>query len=769
MKGVVICGADDGRLRPLTETRAKALLPVCGEPLLGRILRGLTDAGARDIRLCVGGGAGDIAAFCDKIAAKAEIRLSEANKRLGDAGGVRFCLPQSGEPVCAVNADVCTAADLAAVLRYHMRSGAVCTVLAAETEEPDPAYAVSVDERLCLTGAGKGSAFARFERRFETAGVFVLSPQALAMIPPDAPYDLNADLLPALIAQGEDVRCFPLRGGFVRIASPAQYLEAQKLLLRDADRSGEGWRYYGEDHTDGAGNVFSAPCLVGETARFGGGCRIGPNAVIGRGCRIGAQSELRECAVGAEVRIGANSELEGAVADDRVLVGDNCVMEPGSVAAYGVQIGSFARVAAGVRVWPGRRIQPQTVVTRDVGFDTPQSLGLDSFGVSGKAYAQISPADAARIGQAVASAGGMRRIGVGGDGSAVSQVYRDLCSAGVRSCGVICYDFEEMFRAQAFFYAAYCSLDAFIYIENRDSTAVFSFFGRNGGPFCEEAAKKIDSNFRFSAFTLAQPEQTGESFHMRLLGAAYLAALRRELGGRTAPGVGFVCENPAMDRVFRDLREAGNVPEGDGLQFLFNGAGTDFYCMQGERFYSADRIRAAFCRLRFADGKDVLAPEDASVRLEPLAERFGRKVTRLYESAAPRDPGANEMLENLWNFDAVYLSVRLLAYLAKNGGEIERLLGEEKAFSVRRKIIESELPPSRIRGQFEALGAKKRGPGDVYYRIPVSRGEARIRQMGESGRLRLLVEAADLETAKEIAAFVDAKIQKVNIDNRRNK
>ena len=763
-----MCGGMGSRLRPLTETRPKPLIPVCGEPTLGHILRQLRKSPEiGEIRLSLGYRAGDIAAYCESLDPAVRPVCCEETSPLGTAGGVKNALPACGEPVCVLSGDTLFGTDLSAVLAFHQERGAAFTVVCRETEDPRRYGAVLTDDEGNVLSFVEKPTWEQARSLLVNTGIYVFSPELLSLIPDGRPFDFSGDLFPLLLRRKDRFLCFRSNAFWSDIGELGQYRAAQRALLSRGEGFPAGWRYYGSDTADDRGNTVAAPCLLSDTFLMGENNRIGPFAVAGHGTRVGSGCVLRDCTLGDGVSVGDRTDILGAVLDDRVRVGANCVLESDAVAAEGAGIGKFSRVLSGVRIWPGKKVPSESVLSGDVFYESPQRLEVDLFGVSGKAYSQFTVSDAARLGQAVASLPGMRRIGVGNDGSRGAQVYAELCSAGVRTCGVLCYEFGESFKAQSFFYAAYCALDAYLFFSSTDDTVVCAFFGRNGAPFGAQEARAVNNNFCYSAFAFSSPAETGERFRMQLLSAAYGAALRKTAGGSLrGMSVGVACEKPFPAETLRGFLLKAGARQGGGLQFLLSEDGTDLYCVEKERFFSADRLRAALSELDFAEGRDVTVPEDAPSMLETVAKRYGRNVRRLYENAGPQTAGAEELLGSLYHFDAVFLCAKLLGVLLRSRGTVAGLVGDEKSFFVRRKVIEIDCPPSQVRDRLVSAGATKRRGEDVYYTLPTQKGSARVRQLGNGSRLRLLVEAADMETAKEIAAGIDLKIQRTNrIDN----
>jgi NDP-sugar pyrophosphorylase family protein len=227
------------RLRPLSFVRAKAALPVAGEPLVRRILRSLHAGGVTDAVLnvhhlphsltgCVGDGA-DLGM---------RVRYSWEMPVLGSAGGPRHALPLlagpgSGSPgstFLIVNGDTLTDASIGAVIAGHRQSGALVTMAVIRNVEPQKYGGVVVDAAGVVTAfVGRGSA----QPSYHFIGVQVAEAEAFAALPDNTPHESVGALYPALMAARHGaVRAFICEAEFMDIGTPADYLRTSRLLSR---------------------------------------------------------------------------------------------------------------------------------------------------------------------------------------------------------------------------------------------------------------------------------------------------------------------------------------------------------------------------------------------------------------------------------------------------------------------------------------------------------------------------------------------------------
>lgn len=276
------------RLRPLSLVRAKAAMPVAGEPLARRILRQLHAAGVRDAVLNLHHLPHTITREVgDGSDLGLRVRYSWEMPVLGSAGGPRQALPLLGEAtVLIVNGDTLTGVDLGALAAEHRRTGALVTMAVVPNREPEKYGSVLVDEAGVVTGfTGRRTSAPSHPRTLaHFVGVQVASADAFASVTPGAAAESVGHLYPRLIqAQPGSVRTFVADAPFFDIGTPEDYLRTSLRLA--------------------AGN---GAALRGARARVGAAARI-EDSVLWNDVEVGAGASLRRSVVADGVSIPAGT------------------------------------------------------------------------------------------------------------------------------------------------------------------------------------------------------------------------------------------------------------------------------------------------------------------------------------------------------------------------------------------------------------------------------------------------------------------------------
>jgi NDP-sugar pyrophosphorylase family protein len=232
MKTVILAGGRGVRLRPLTYTIPKPLLPIGEKPILEEIIERLKAHGLDDITIAVGYRAELIETyFRDGAHLGVRIDYVRETHPLGTAGPlalVASSLP-AGEPVLMMNGDILTDLDMRAFIDAHRRSGAEVTVVTREHELQHPFGVIQVDGSRVTGITEKPSVVDTV-----SAGIYALQPSALDVIPRDAFFDMP-DLVNKLVDAGRPVAVYPFDGEWIAIDRIEQLEDAARLL---AERHG---------------------------------------------------------------------------------------------------------------------------------------------------------------------------------------------------------------------------------------------------------------------------------------------------------------------------------------------------------------------------------------------------------------------------------------------------------------------------------------------------------------------------------------------------
>jgi len=217
-------------MRPLTYVVPKCLLPVGGKPLLERTLRYLGTYGFSDFVLCVSYLKKQIIdAFGDGSSMGFSIEYAESDSPMGTAGQLRTAAPYLKETFLAMNGDIVTNLNVKNLVGAHGKSGAVATIALKE-------FGVKIPYGHVIVGdAGSVKAFEEKPTLnfMANAGVYVMEPKVLGLIPARKVSSLETEVFPKLIANGEKVGSYYESAYWADVGSMADFERVNNEALAD--------------------------------------------------------------------------------------------------------------------------------------------------------------------------------------------------------------------------------------------------------------------------------------------------------------------------------------------------------------------------------------------------------------------------------------------------------------------------------------------------------------------------------------------------------
>ncbi|MCP5372630.1 MAG: NTP transferase domain-containing protein [Hyphomicrobiales bacterium] len=221
LRAVVMAGGLGTRLRPLTEDTPKPLLRVGDKPVIEHIVGQLRNSGVRRVSITTHYQADKIRDhFGDGDGFGVQVSYTHEEEPLGTAGALAM-VEDAGEPLLVINGDILTAVDFRAMLAFHREQAADITIAVRKYDLPVPFGVVEADGPRVTALAEKPVV-----SHFINAGIYLLEPRVLAMIPRRARTDMT-DLIHRLLDGGGMVASFPIHEYWIDIGQMRDYMRAQ--------------------------------------------------------------------------------------------------------------------------------------------------------------------------------------------------------------------------------------------------------------------------------------------------------------------------------------------------------------------------------------------------------------------------------------------------------------------------------------------------------------------------------------------------------------
>jgi mannose-1-phosphate guanylyltransferase len=339
MQALILVGGEGTRLRPLTDSVPKSVMPLAGRPFLSYMIDWLGRHGVDEVVLACGFKADQVREVLGE-GGTPRLRYVEEPEPRGTAGAIKFAADELPGRFLALNGDVLTDLDLTSLMSFHERRRSSATL---------GLYPVQDATGYGLVRRSEDGAVLEFLEKPEqpgageiNAGTYVLEHAVLDLIPDGEMVSIERDVFPRMI--GEGLYGLPLDGYWMDIGTPDRYLQATWDILERRvqtalnDRLDAEGRLVAEDVEVGAGANLAGPALVEDGSRIGDRAVVGPRVAIGPECEIGAEATVESSVLHAGCRIGEKATLRGAIVAAGVEVAPGAVVAPGSVIGAGQKV-----------------------------------------------------------------------------------------------------------------------------------------------------------------------------------------------------------------------------------------------------------------------------------------------------------------------------------------------------------------------------------------------------------------------------------------------
>jgi len=351
VKAVILAGGEGTRLRPLTLSLPKPVVPVVDRPFLQHQLDLLATIGVREIVFSVAYRPERIqAVFGDGSPFGVEIHYAIEDTPLGTGGAVRNALALLDERTVVLNGDVLTDASLPAVVARHEATRASATLVLTPVENPAAYGLVETDEDGRVTRFLEKPDPSQITTNTINAGIYVLETSVLELIPPGVNHSIERAFYPALLGRGDRVTGFVHRGYWIDIGTPEKYLQVHRDILGGAfavELHGrrEGGGVIAPTARVSAGARLVAPFYIGPGCVIEAGAEVGPGASLVSDVTVATSARVRDSVLWAGVSVGAEAGVEGALVGPGTRIGRSAMVKPGAVLGEGSVVSDFSRSA----------------------------------------------------------------------------------------------------------------------------------------------------------------------------------------------------------------------------------------------------------------------------------------------------------------------------------------------------------------------------------------------------------------------------------------
>jgi len=548
MKAIVMAGGQGSRLRPLTLTRPKPLIPLVNKPVVTHIILWLRRHGITDVVLTLQHQADLFQGHLgDGTGLGVKIRYAVEESPMGTAGGVRNTLQAGlvspGETVLVVSGDAVTDIDLRQLIAFHQDKQADVTVALHRTPNPLEYGMVITEPDGRIVQFVEKPGWAEVVSDLVNTGVYVIETDILEKVSPDEPVDFSNDLFPVLLNESRPLYGLPLSGYWCDVGAPPAYMDATFDMLMDrvqhgpfGDRKGPGVWVGRNVDIDPEAHV-TGPVFLGDNVRIKAGAVVQGPAVIRDDTVVHERASISRSILWRGCYVGEGVEINGAIISKQCVLRRNAHVHQGVVIGDKTIVGEGAVIHPNVKIWPNKEVEPGAEVRESIIWGGQgRRVLFGRFGVTGVVNVDLTPEFAAKLGVAFgASLPKGSVITINRDYHPGSRMLKRAVISGLPAAGVQVLDLRTQPLPVARYYTRMTDAKAGVHvrISPHDPQVVdIRFINHSGLNLGRAKEREVERLFFREDFRRVQVDEIGaieyamevEKRYFR----AYLTALRQE-------------------------------------------------------------------------------------------------------------------------------------------------------------------------------------------------------------------------------------------------
>jgi mannose-1-phosphate guanylyltransferase len=316
MEAIILAGGFGTRLRPLTYTRAKPLLPILNTPMIGHIINKLPEE-VDKIILAVNYKKNQIESYFKEFPIDKEIIINDEPEPLGTGGAVKFAEKEISDSFLVLNSDIICSLDLEKMIAFHRKNDSKTTISLWPVENVSEFGVADVKDDGKIVGFVEKPKPEDAPSKFINAGAYFLDTMILDYIETGRLVSMEKEIFPQIINDTGKFYGYKFDGYWMDIGRISSYLQVNRFLL--------------------AKNKINSK--LGKNCKINGAldkCSIGNNVIVENKSKlkstivydnvtIDEEVILKNCVIGENCKIGNNSSLSN------VVVGDNESIKPNTV------------------------------------------------------------------------------------------------------------------------------------------------------------------------------------------------------------------------------------------------------------------------------------------------------------------------------------------------------------------------------------------------------------------------------------------------------
>ncbi len=320
MKALILAGGEGKRLKPLTNSIPKILLPLCNKPVLSHLLSSIAKQKIIDgVTLSLGNLWERVVSFLSVYNSPLPLETKVENEPLDTGGAIKFSSPEE-EEFFVINGDIICDVDYKGMLEFHRRKKADITILTVKVRDTSSFGSIVFDGDFKLkgfkekTGEKKGG--------FVNGAIYLMKRRVLEYFP-QGKSSLERDIFPRLLLRKAKIYAFLHFGYWMDIGERERYIQVQKDILDGIALL----EYFSFPCEMEKGVEIQPPVLFGKGCKLRKGARLFPYSILGNHVEVGERANVGESVILEGARIGEGSRVLHSVVGPSFVLPSQLIVE----------------------------------------------------------------------------------------------------------------------------------------------------------------------------------------------------------------------------------------------------------------------------------------------------------------------------------------------------------------------------------------------------------------------------------------------------------
>lgn len=731
MKAVIMAGGEGSRLRPLTCSRPKPMVPVANKPVMQHIVELLKKHGFEDIAVTLLYMPEAIKEyFDDGRDYGVNIFYFIEDTPLGTAGSVKNAEEFLDDTFIVISGDALTDADLRKALEFHNAKGSIATLLLKKVDIPLEYGVVVTDDEGRITRFLEKPSWGEVFSDTVNTGMYILSPEVLKLVPKNEMFDFSKDLFPLILKERMPIYGYIIDDYWCDIGDPQAYIQSHidilngKVRINIPAKEIEKNIWVGEGTEIDDPSCLRAPCIIGSYSKIKKNSIIGEYSVIGDFNIIGEGTSIKRSIIWNNAIIDEKVEIRGSIICNKVHFSPFSSAFENSVIGDNSCIKENAIIRPNIKIWPEKLISEGAIVNSNLVWGSKFTRNIfGDRGIAGEINTDITPEYASKLGAAYGTLlKGKGKVGVSCDNNPSTKMIKSAFISGLLTTGVEVYDLQVMLLPITRTAVRFYKLDGGIHISSLGTEPyklLIDVLDKNGCNIDRGTERKIETIFIREDFLRCEGDCIKEVKNINDYSNFYLQTLINSVKDRdlkyrivlnstladTAKVIKYLlseigCEVELMDlKIGKSLNKKDSLKDRNVSLFIervksgnydlgvsVDGSSEKMLVLVDDkgRIVTEDMFLALvtiMCMKTYGGGT-VVVPLSASFAIEKIASKYGGKVIRSKTSAQDImykliGSKQQEMMDQFTlYFDAMGGLIKIIEFMAKNKCKLSDLVDE---------------------------------------------------------------------------------------------